>query len=76
MRIGDSRSRGRAMSNKPNWPGTGWGREIRSTKLEIRDRFEMRIIETGQSAPNEPNLVPGRDCRGAGQEGEMDVNAI
>jgi len=35
--------------------GCGRNRKIRSTKLEIRNKFEMRMIETDQSAPNEPN---------------------
>jgi len=34
-------------------------REMRSTKLEIRDRFEMRMIETDRSAPNKANSGRG-----------------
>ena len=48
--------------NKANSPGSWRPREIRSTKLEIRNKFEMRMIETDQSAPNEANFraQPGR----------------
>jgi len=46
----------RGMPNKANSPGSWRPREIRSTKLEIRDKFEMRLTETDQSAPNKPNF--------------------
>jgi len=54
---GRSATAGRAIApNEPNWPGSRRPREIRSTKPEIRDKLEMQMTETDQSAPNEPNL--------------------
>jgi len=44
------------VPNEANSPGSWRPREIRSTKLEIRDKFEMRLTETDRSAPNEPNF--------------------
>ena len=44
------------MSNEPNSPRSEWTRRIRSTKLEIRDKLEEQMIQTNQSAPNEPNF--------------------
>jgi len=41
--------------NEPNSPGPWRAREIRNTKLEIRNKFETRMIEADQSAPNESN---------------------
>ena len=38
---------------KPIQPGRS--RETQSTKFEIRNKFEMPMIETNRSAPNEPN---------------------
>jgi len=38
-----------------NSPGSRRAREIRSSKLEIRNKSEMQMLETNHSAPNEPN---------------------
>ena len=40
-----ARWRGPNASNEPNWPGSGWSREIRSTNLETRNKSEIRMIE-------------------------------
>jgi len=44
------------VPNEANLPGAGRPREIRSTKPEIRNKLEKQMIQTDQSAPNEPNF--------------------
>jgi len=44
------------MPNKANSPGSWRPREIRSSKLDIRNKSEMQMLKTDHSAPNEPNL--------------------
>jgi len=39
------------VSNEPNTPGSRWPREIRSTKLEMRNRPERQMIRTRKTNP-------------------------